>query len=342
LPFADYWGDLVSSVPRIPPSHAQQLVNRSWADIRDFRLWSWLVPTGYITTPLAITAGVASPTLGSSSVTVDATADAALNAVVSANPPLFHAQVGIGRQFRVGNVVSGTPGPLYNITGYNHSTRTLTLDRPYAEVSASNVSYMVYKAYYQAPPSDGSSAPDFLRYFTITNPMGGYTIRRRKLYYTQDQLNSIDAPRGATGDAYIISAYLDDPASGNVVHEWYPHPVNLRVYTCIYQKRGTDLSDTIDVPKTFPSDLLMERAYMYGTKWALKNVAVFPELQQTNWVAAYQMHKQDFKERLIQVIKQDDEISPLVAFQQGGIFDFPLGGAFLQGHDISRLVGGLD
>jgi len=340
--FQDYWQDLCASIPRLPPSHAQILVNRAWADIRDFRLWSWLVPIGYITTPAAITVGVANVTLGSVSVVVDAAAAAALNSVVAANPPLFSTQVGVGRQFRLASQTSGTPGPLYNLVNYNNGTQTLTLDRVYAEANAINQRFTVYKAYYQAPPSDGSSAPDFLRYFTVTNPAGGYTIRGRKLYYTQSQLNRTDPQRGATGDTYILASYLDDPASGNVVHEWYPHPVHLRVYTCIYQKRGLPLSNTIDVPKTFPADLLMERAYMYGTKWALRNVATFPELQQTNWVAAYQIHKQDFKERLIQVIKQDDETSPLVAFQQGGIFDMPLGGQFLQSHDISRLVGGLD
>ena len=340
--FRDMWYDLLSSVPRLPPPLAQTIINRAFSDIRDYRLWSWLVPTGYIVTPTAITSGTITVVQGSPLITPDATAAAALNAVALANPPLANAQVGIGRQIRLSSQQSGTPGPLYNIIAYANSIPQITVDRPYLEASGAGLGYSCYKAYYQAPPSDGTATPDFLRYFTITNSAVGYTIRRRKLYYTQSQLNGIDPQRGATGDPYIIANYLDDPTTGNVVHEWYPHPVYQRSMTCIYQKRGLPLSDTNPPPLTLPSELIMERAYMRACQWAIKNVSNFPELQQVNWVMAYNAHKQDFKESLIQAIKQDDEISPLVAFQQGGVFDFPLGGAFLQNHDVSSLVGGLD
>src|SRR6266705_2940040 len=105
------WNDLVVTIPRLPPPHAQTLINRAWSDIRDLRLWSFLVGTGYIVTPQVITAGSITVTQGSVSVTPDATAAAALNAVVSANPPLAHAQIGIGRQIRIASQTSGTPGP---------------------------------------------------------------------------------------------------------------------------------------------------------------------------------------------------------------------------------------
>ncbi len=342
MTFRDMWNDLVESTPRLPPPFAQTIINRAFSDVRDYRLWSWLVPTGYIVTPTSVTAGTVTFTQGSKLMTPDATAAAALNAVALANPPLASFQVGIGRQIRLASQASGTPGPLYNITAYDNSIPQITVDRPYLEASGVTQGYMVYKAYYQAPPSDGSASPDFLRYFTVTNPAVGYTIRKRKLYYTQNQLNGIDPQRGATGDPYIIANYLDDPTTGNVVHEWYPHPVYQRSMTCIYQKRGLPLSDTNPPPLTLPSELIMERAYMRACSWALKMVSQYPELQQTNWIMAYNQHKQDFKEALIQAIKQDDEIAPQVAFQQGGVFDFPLGGQFLQGHDLSSLVGGLD
>lgn len=337
------WNELIVSTPRLPPTFAQTLINRAFYDIRDRRLWSWLVPTGYITTPSAIsTGGTVDVTLGFNTVLVNgATLIAALTAAALANPPLASTQVGIGRQFRLASQTSGTPGPLYNITGWD-GVNALTLDRVYAEETAASQGFTIYKAYYQAPPSDGTASPDFLRYFTVTNPAVGYTIRRRKLYYTQVQLNGIDPQRGATGDPYIISSYLDDPSTGNVVHEWYPHPVYNRVFTCIYQKRGADLSDSNGPPLTLPPDLIMYKAYELACSWALQNVGVYPELGQVNWVMAKTEHLKNFNSRLIQAIKQDEEISPQLAFQQGGTFDFPLSGQFLQGHDVSSLVGGLD
>jgi hypothetical protein len=346
--FRDYWNDLQESVPRLPPAHAQTLVNRAWHRICDFRLWSWLVSTGYITAPANISVGTVNTALGSNVAIFDSNASTALNAVTLSNPPLANPDIGIGRQFRIGSQISGTPGALYSIIAWD-GVNTATLDRVFAETGGSGQPYMVYKAYYQPPAVDGTpNGPvDFLRYFTVTNQASGYTIRRRKLYYTQAQLNGIDPYRGATGDAYIIANYQNDPLSPNVVsgvpvHEWYPHPVNNRVYSCLYQKRGLDLSDTLDVPATFSPDLLMLLSYQLGCQWALRMVSVYPELAQTNWVSAINDARQEFKERLIQAIKADDEISPLVAFQQGGTFDFPLGGQFLQNHDVSSLVGGLD
>jgi len=353
MAFRDYWEDVADSIPRLPPAHAQTLVNRAWHRLCDFRLWSWKVVYGYITTPAAITTGTCTVTLGSNKVVFDTAASAALNAVAGANPPLAYAQVGVGRQFRIGSQVSGTPGALYTLIAWDGAS-TATLERVFAEATAAGQPYMVYKCYYQPPPSDGTSPQtevDFLRYFSIANPASGYAIRKRKLFYLQDQLNSIDPQRGASGDAYILANYTMDQTnpnivSGNTIHEWYPHPVNLRVYKCLYQKRGLDLSDTYDIPSEFPQDLLIDYAYLLGAKWALRQVSVYAELANTNWVAVINDMKSalfDPREgRLIRAIMADDEISPLTAFTQSGTFDFPLGGQFLQNHDVSRLVGGLD
>ena len=200
------------------------------------------------------------------------------------------------------------------------------------------------------PPSDGTATPDFLRYLSVTNTPVGYTIRGKKLYYSQQQLDGIDPQRGATGDAYIIASYEDNPytTSGDLagddawpVHEWYPGPVYQRVYKCIFQRRMMTLSDTQNLPNTLPSSVLMARASWHGAKWAQTQVSVFSELAQTNWVAAMAAYQAEFKETLLQCIKQDDEISVQRAFTQGSQFDLPLGGQFLQGHDLSSLVGGL-
>lgn len=344
----DYWNELAGSIPRLPPNLAQTLVNRAWTDIRDYRLWSWLVGVGYITTPTAITTGTCDVTLGSASVVFSAGASVALSAVALSNPPLANAEVGIGRQFRLSSQTSGTPGPLYNIIAWD-GVNTMTLDRVYAEDTALANPYTVYKAYFQSPPSNGTSTPDFLRYLSVTNTPVGYTIRGRKLYYSQAELDGIDPQRGSTGDTYILATYESNPTSSSSplgpnmfpVHEWYPHPVYSRVYKCIYQKRLLTLSDSQDLPITIPSSVLMARAFVHGGQWALGQVSVFPELQSTNWVQFIAVKQQEFKETLIQCIKQDDEIAPQKAFTQGWDFPGNFGGSFLQSHDVSSIVGGL-
>ena len=83
---------------------------------------------------------------------------------------------------------------------------------------------------------------------------------------------------------------------------------------------------------------MIQLAKKYGTEWALANCSTYPELQRTNWVAAAQLYMQEHKDSLMQCIKMDDEIAPQVPFFQGYSFDFPLGGEFLQGHDVSSLI----
>lgn len=131
------------------------------------------------------------------------------------------------------------------------------------------------------------------------------------------------------------------PANSIDVHEWYPHPTNARTYNAIYQRRGTNLSATVDLPYSFKSDTLMHLAVIQGCDWALANIANKPELANTNWIMMKESKKKDFRDALVQAIKQDDEISPLTPFQQGSQYDLPLGGEFVQSHDMSSILGGI-
>lgn len=333
MAFRDYCSELVGVIPRLPYPYAQTLINRAWSNIRDQRLWSWLVGTGDILSADNITAGSMTTAQNSITVIADAGATSALNAVVFSNPPLASPMLGQGRQIRIG--VTGSGGPVYSIVTWD-GAGTITIDRPYVDPTnssiGSNQSYQCYKCYFEPPTQD------FLRYLTIRNMRAGYSIRGKKLYYTQQKLNAVDSQRGGTGDAYIVSEFRANKA-GAPVHEWYPHPVNGAVYNCLYQRRGVDLSNTVDLPTTLPSSLLMAKAMAHAATWAQANVSTYPELAGTNWSMFRSEMQAQYKDELIQAIKQDDEISPITPFLQGSYFDFPLGGQFLQGHDVSSLIG---
>lgn len=329
--FNDYVSELVGVFPRLSPEYAPKLVNRAWADIRDMRLWSFQFDYGDILSPAIVTAGTVSVTEGSASVVVDATAGAALDAVAllpAPIPPLSSPTLGIGRQFRI-----GSQSPIYSIIGWDVGTLTLTLDRVYSNATAAGQTYQVYKCYYATP------APDFVRYISVVNRTSGYAMRGKNLTVSQTKLNAIDPQRGGQGDAYVVASYQPD-ADGNPVHEWYPNPTNPSTYNCFFQRRGADLSKTVPLPKSFPQAVLTNRALMLCCNWAMVNVATYPELASVNWIQARKSYEQDFKEGLIQAIKQDDELMVQQPFLQGSTTDFPLGGAFLQGHDVSSLIGG--
>lgn len=333
MAFRDYCSELTGTIPRLPYPAAMTMVNRAWKTVTEWRLWSWRLNLADITAPAIISGqGTCNVTQGSTTVNLDATAVTALSAVALATPPLASATLGQGRQFRNSNTTPN--GPLYNITAFDSVGATLTLDRPYADVTANTQLFQVYKCYYAAPSTD------FLRYLTVTNMASGYTIKARKLYFDQMKLNSLDPQRGANGDAYIIAEFRVD-SNGNPVTEWYPHPTNARIYNCLYLRRFTPLSDSQDVPNNFDPAVIIHLASIYAAEWAMANAANFPELSGTNWVMFAQQKYSSLKDARIQAIKEDDEVFPWRPFLQGYTPDFPLGGEFLQSHDISNLVGGI-
>ena len=345
-PFPNMIAELVGTVPRMSALHAQQILNRAWRRIRDGRLWSFhFVANGQLFVPDAICAGAVRCAFNCQYIQVDATAAAALNAVAFSNPPLASPILGIGRQIRVGtaNGLSTPTGPNYTIVGWN-GVDTLTIDRPYGEASALASNYQVLKTYYAPPappPCSCPSAYDFreVRYESITNKNSGYTIFGPNLYWSQAQLNAIDPQRGGQGDAYIVANYGRN-VLGFPVIELYPNPVRFTTYVAAYWTKWVDLSPTNFLPQVCYElqDAIMFQAKCLASDWALANINTFPELQQTNWVAYRQSQMMEYKQSMIECFKNDDEINPLIPFRQGQGFMFPLGGQFLQSHDVTSIL----
>ena len=343
--FTTMTAELVGTVPRMSALHAQQLINRSWARIRDSRLWSFqFVADAQLFVPYGITGGSVSATFGSTQIVADASAAAAFNAVATANPPLASPTLGVGRQIRDGstNGISTPTGPNYNIVAWDGASK-LTIDRPYGEATVSRAAYQVLKCYYAppAPPPFQNLSPDlrFVRYMSITNKNNGYTIFGPNLYWSQAQLNAIDPQRGGQGDAYIVANYGRN-SLGQPVVELYPNPVQFTTYSASYWTRWPDLSGNQDLPQMpyeLP-DLVMFQSKALAADWALANVNTFPELGQTNWVAYRQTQTAEYRASVINCFKQDDEIYPHIPFRQGQGFMFPLGGQFLQSHDVTSIL----
>ena len=345
MAYADYVAELVGTVPRLSALHASQVLQRAWSRVRDGRLWSFhFVTNAQLFCPDGIVGGSVSATFGSNQVIADATAAAAFNAVAQANPPLASPILGVGRQLRVGslNRISAPTGPNYNIIAWD-GIDTLTIDSPYGEHTAIQATYQVFKCFYAppAPPPFSNLMPDlrFVRYLVITNKYSGYAIFGPNLYWNQAQLDAIDPQRGGQGDAYIAAQYMTNQR-GEPVIELYPNPVKFTTYNATYWSRWPDVSPTQDLPNVSYElpDLVMFQSKALAADWALANVNTFPELGQTNWVAFRQSQMAEYKDSRIECYKQDDEQFPLIPFRQGQGFMFPLGGQFLQSHDVTSIL----
>lgn len=344
--------ELVGTVPRMSPLHAQQVLQRAWRRVQDERLWSFqYVSDAQLYVPNAIpnpsqpliSGGSVAVEFGSKEVVPDGIAAEAFDSIALANPPLASPTLGIGRQLRIGttNGLSTPTGPNYSITAWDGAV--LTIDRPYGEADAARCSYQVLKTYYAPPPPPPylNFMPDleFVKYDVFTNRNSGYAIFGPNLYWSQAQLNAIDPQRGGQGDAYIVANYGRN-ALGQPVVELYPNPVRFTTYGCSYYTRWAQLSPQNDLPRVGYEleDLVMFEAKCLAADWALANVSTSPELQQTNWVNYRQSQMAEVKTSKIQCYKQDDQMMPLIPFRQGQGFMFPLGGQFLQSHDVTSIL----
>jgi hypothetical protein len=318
--FSDVWSEILGTIPRLDPLLAQKLVNRAWANIRDERLWSWLIGEGVFIAPPIITAGTVTVTQFTNTVTLDATAATALTGLGTPVVTL--------RQFRSG--LGG--GSVYNITALAGST--LTLDRPYLEATKSSAPYQVYRCYYTPADMIGNPITDFLTFIVILNPIDGYAIVGENLRLTRQEIDARDPTRGAQGLPYKVSVYKAD-ANGFPIYEFWPHPTSARGYVYAYRRRGTDLSNTVDVPGTFPLGILVEKAKDYAYDWAIANAGRFPELKGVDWMLLKAENVRKYEHNLRKAKLRDDELflSSFIPQLRDYLAFPPADSNFLQSHD---------
>lgn len=346
LTFQQLYKELTGEISSLPDPMAQRIINRAWKRVNDYRMWSWqVISNAQLFVPAVISVGSASVTFNSVNVVMDSAATAALNTVAFGNPPLASPILGVGYQIRLGSGTNGATapiGPNYTIVSWD-GFGNLTIDSPYGQATASNLNYQVLKAYYAAPflPVTSTGADgQFARYLSIVNFADGYAITGKQLYFSQSELNRIDPQRGGQGDAYILSLYQTN-SKGQPVYEMYPNPVNPATYQVNMITKGPLLTMSTQLPQVSYAldDVVTFQAKVFAGQWALANVGMFETLSKTNWVQYVAMMQEEFKNSLRLCVKEDDEIMPSPKpFVYNGGFSFPLGGEFLQSHDISSII----
>jgi hypothetical protein len=349
LTFQQLYKELTGEIPSLPDPMAARLINRAWKRVNDYRMWSWqVISNAQLFVPPVISVGSCSVTFNETNVVMDSAATAALNAIAFGNPPLASPVLGVGYQIRLGSsaqTLAAPIGPNYTIVAWD-GAGNLTIDAPYGQVSGVGLNYQVLKAFYAAPflpvTSTGVDG-QFARYLSIVNLLDGYAITGRQLYFSQEELNRIDPQRGGQGDAYIL-AYLQHNSLGQPVYEMYPNPVDTQnTYQANYVSKGPLLTMTTQLPQVSYAldDAVTFSAKKFAGQWALANAGrrEMTDLQGVNWVQYCAMMEEEYKSSLRLCIKEDDEIMPSPKpFVFNGGFSFPLGGEFLQSHDISSIL----
>lgn len=286
--------EIRGAVPKMPFPLAKKLINRARADAYRQNLWSFLLYDRYqwISPPL-INTGLVTVVQGSDTVTVDATAAAALNAG-SASFSLITQ-----RQFRVG------AGTIYNIWGWD-GTDTITLDRPYGEASAADTEYQLYQVYYAAPYKD------HLTFISVRDMSNFIDLFLDK---TRAQIDASDPQRTwyyfpTDVVFYQHDANPDSATPGYPMYELWGAPQ----YSLNYQlygirsgmvDGGMDLvANTDTLPIALGEDCVIEYAKYFAYQWAEANKGSLPRNQGPDFKflmgaahAEYQRLYKDYRRR---------------------------------------------
>jgi hypothetical protein len=284
--------EIRGDVPKLPFPMVRTLINRAWKDVRRNNLWGFQLYDGpQWISPLIVSTGLATTVQGSSTVTLDATATAAVNAsAISASySPI------IQRQFRIG------AGTIYNIWGWN-SLGTLTLDRPYGETSGTIVAYNILQVYYPAPYEDHRT------WVTVRDMIDFMNLRTNM---TREQIDGIDPQRTWYYMPTAVVYYQQDqnPASSTYrfpMYELWGLPTSARNYQLYGIREYPDLSANDDtLPPAIGEDLVTAQARYYAYQWAEANKGTIPRNQGPDFKFLMSQTAADYK-RLLREYRRND------------------------------------
>ncbi len=295
--FQSYSSEILAHVPEVGIHLSQRFINRALHDIYESNLWSFLIFEGVFVAPPIITAGTVAATQYTNTITLDATALAALTGL--ANPLVT------SRQIRVGPLNGG----VYNIAAFNPTLSTITLDRLYMEKSAPSAGYQVYRCYYTPCDANGSLITDWLSFISMVNPDLGYRISRSHLRYQKVEIDNMDPLRADQGLSYYVASYKYDLVNQCPIYELWPHPTYASGYVYIGRRRGVPLEKPTDtIPGILSSDMLVERALYYVCEWAEMNKGRYPQLRASDWRYSQSAHDKSYRGMLLDAKRQDVEI----------------------------------
>jgi len=266
MAFIDMTSELSGCIAKLPIDYAGTLVNRAWRDIRRQNLWSFQLFESNWVSPNLINAGTVTTTQGANTVVFDATASTALAAVYPGGP--FPAGL-LSRQFRVGI------STIYNIWAYSISSGivTLTLDRPYTDVSGVGQPYSIFQCYYAAP------FQDFWRWINIRDIIN---FNNLNINGTRKQVDEMDPQRTLFYLPTWVVPYQNDMNPLSPTYTWPLFELwGQPQYTLTYQlygiRRGAPLVlDTDTLPPPIGEDVVIALAQAYAYQWAEGNKGDMP------------------------------------------------------------------
>lgn len=188
---------------------------------------------------------------------------------------------------------------------------TLTIDRPWLEPSQQNSGYLLYQAYYPAPPG-------FKRWDNIRDTFNDAMVDWWS--YKQADLAEIDPQReifGPSQPTYAVPYQIDNRYGSATIGQWlveiWPHPVLQNPYTFGCQCNWPPLVNPTDnVPFPLSEELVKERAYEMISLF--KEASKGDEMERgsgANWQFLAKSHHEEYVDLLRQVRNMDRNLVDL-------------------------------
>ncbi len=211
----------------------------------------------------------------------------------------------------------------------------ITIDRPWTEPPQVNSGYLIYQAYYAAPPG-------FKRFWQISDYTNNeiidfWTLTQVSLAQEDPQRTEFDQPE------YAIPMGQDTrPGSatyGQSMWELWPHPISQLPYTFNCQCNWPALQNPYDtVPYPLNEELLKFRTYQEIALWKEGNKGDDMERGSgANWQFLWKAHQEEYKDDLRQIRIMDRHLVDLY-FQKAKITQ-PYGGEPFQNTTNQANVG---
>lgn len=354
MAFLDMIAELTGVLPGLSPILAQKYINRALIDVYNKRRWSFLITDGVLVCPTQIVQGSANITQYSDTLTLDASASAAIASqiTVGAVPGLLQMQIRFAS--------SPTNGQVYSIDDFdatNLAAVILTLDRVVQENTNAVSPIQIYRCYVTPP------IPDFLTWVSIVDLANAITIAGDRLCQTSRMFDFRDPQRAAQGLAYWLGAWggnrIDDAVTGATVpnstkdastpiYELWPHPTSGQTFYCRYARKGEPLVQQTDqLPHQIDETLVVTRALgWYAYPFAQANISNFPTFKNAAWVSLIADAKMMFRELLMDAKRNDNEQQLQDVWNRGhglrtgkpfgrfGDMGYPVDSNFMQSHLI--------
>ena len=283
-------------------------INEALTAVQNENVWSFqLQQNGWLTPGLLggpnvafLSPGLITVTPFTNTITGDAVASAAWIASIL-NPPFLTQQ-----QIRIPYY------SLYNIIAADATVPTavvLTIDRPWMEPAQVNAGYMIYQAYFAAPPG-------FKRWYYVSDTTNNCYMDFWS--FSQIDLSEEDAERTDFEEPTNVVPYQQDtrPGSatyGQMLFELWPHPISQLPYTFGCQANWPALQnpgDTLPFPLT--DELLKMRSYEMLYLW--KESQKGDEMERgsgANWQFLSQALRAEYTDRLKTIRRMDRNLVDL-------------------------------